>query len=583
MSSNNSPYDVVIVGAGISGALLANKLGQAGARVVIIEAGDEMYFDRETGIDQRQPLIDRFIDATAKVPNAPYPNLDYAPSPQENALHAYYTGPAYDDPGRAPATATGDAVQQHPVPAKFQSTYTRIVGGTTYHWLGTSLRYVPNTFREKTVYGIGADWPITYDELEPWYGRAEHEIGVAGDSEQDLGAPRSQPYPMPPITQSYSDRRIAARIGGLTYDGLPVLVQPTPQARNSVPFEDRPPCAGSVNCIPICPIQAKYDATVHLKRALDPRLDPRRRESSRPVELRLGAVVTRVLVEDGKVSGIEYKERVTKETDTVTGTIYILAAHAIEIPKILLCSSDRGVANSSDCVGRYLMDHDIKIGYASADEPLYPFRGPISTSGIESLRDGPFRRQRAAFRVQIDNVGTNWGTGSPFTTLNTLLGKNLIGASLRNALAWQVSRQIELDALLEPEPSWHSTVTPSKQLDDFGIPRPRLTYQVSEYTQRGAQAFEEVATMVFKRMGARDQDIVFPAGYYGAGHVMGTHRMGTDAATSVCDSYGRTHDHPNLFLTGSGLFPTVGTANPTLTIVALTLRTAALLERELGL
>jgi choline dehydrogenase-like flavoprotein len=567
--------DVVLAGAGIVGGLLANKLGQAGLRVVLLDVGDRSYFDLDPsnplGTDQRQPLLDNYYGNTSAAPNSPYPNLAYAPMPYEENLAAYYTGPAYN-----PDNPTGNT------PPQFKSSYARIVGGTTYHWLGVSLRYLPTTFREYTLYGRGADWPLSYEELAPWYHRAEIEIGVAGNSDEDLGSPRyGAKFPMPEILPSYQDRRIAARIGDMRFDGLPVRIQVTPQGRNSVPYQNRPPCSGSANCIPICPIQAKWDATIPIKRALNPALDPHNRPGSRAVEFRRGAVVTKVLVGDGEpghapVTGLVYKDGHTREEHVIRAKAYVLCAHAMETAKILLMSPWRDqmtVANSSDAVGRHLMDHNIKITTAVIDEPIYPFRGPKATSGIETLRDGPFRRHRGAFRVEIQNVSANWALNTPYSNLRDLLNANLIGRELSQQLAWDVVRTVQLDALVEPEGQWDSTIRPSKtKFDELGVPRPEIHYRIDDYTERGGDAFVDLARRIYERMGATFVNVV--PGFGGAGHVMGTLRMGHDAKTSVADRDGRSHDHPNLWLTGSGLFPTVDSANPTLTIAAVTLRQA---------
>ena len=147
-------------------------------------------------------------------------------------------------------------------PDLFASTYIKVVGGTTWHWLGTCLRLVPGDFRLRTLYGRGVDWPISYDELEPFYARAEQEIGVSGDAADDLGAPRSGGYPMPAIPQTFLDKAFAEALAGTEY-----RVRPTPQGRLSQDQADRPACCGNASCIPVCPVQAKYDATIHLDRA----------------------------------------------------------------------------------------------------------------------------------------------------------------------------------------------------------------------------------------------------------------------------------------------------------------------------
>ena len=172
----NIEADVIIVGSGISGALLAARLADAGVKVAILEAGARV---------DRAQATQRFWDAPIKVPECPYP-----PSPQANH-------PISNDP---------DYWYRQVGPDKFKSTYVKVVGGTTWHWLGTCLRLVPNDLRLSTAYGRGVDWPIAYADLEPFYGQAEHEIGVSGDSDETLGSPRSTGYPMPAIPQAFLDK-----------------------------------------------------------------------------------------------------------------------------------------------------------------------------------------------------------------------------------------------------------------------------------------------------------------------------------------------------------------------------------------
>src|SRR5690606_1596056 len=119
-----------------------------------------------------------------------------------------------------------------------------------------------NDFRLRTVYGVGENWPVSYDELEPWYHEAEVELGVAGDSHSDLGSPRKDPYPLPPLPLTYLDRQLA-----LAVEPMGLKVQLTPQARNSQTYDGRPPCCGNATCVPICPIGAKYDGAVHASKA----------------------------------------------------------------------------------------------------------------------------------------------------------------------------------------------------------------------------------------------------------------------------------------------------------------------------
>jgi choline dehydrogenase-like flavoprotein len=460
----------------------------------------------------------------------------------------------------------GYYVQEGPV--LFKSTYERRVGGTTWHWLGTVLRHLPNDFRLRSLYGVGVDWPITYDDLEPWYSVAEQELGVAGDSQADLGSPRSQAYPLPPLPLTYLDKQVA-----LAAERLGMHVFATPQARNSLPYDGRPPCCGNATCVPICPIAAKYDGSVHVQKAI--RLG---------VQVIDQAVVNFVEVnEEGWVTGVRFKRPDGSEQRAIA-QIFVLAAHAIETPKILLMSrSDalpNGIANSSDQVGRNLMDHPVQLSWALAQEPLYPYRSPLENAGIEDLRDGPSRNERAAFRMAIGEDGWSFPGTPPTTLASELIASGLRGRRLVEQMNAHVARQIRFANLIEQLPDPENRVTPAfEQVDAIGIPRPRIQYRLDDYVKRGMAAAREVSEQVFAAMGA--SLVAHGEEHEGAGHVMGTYRMGDDPKTSVVNAEQRSHDHPNLFLLGSGVFPTVGTANPTLTIAALSLWAAQTIERDL--
>lgn len=523
--------DVIIVGSGIAGALLAARLANARAKVAILEAGE--------AVDRAQ-ATQRFWDAANRVPECPYP-----PNPRANH-------PITNDP---------DYWYRQIGPDKFKSTYLKVVGGTTWHWLGTCLRFVPGDFRLGSVHGRGVDWPITYAELEPFYGKAEHEIGVAGDSSEPLGSPRSTGYPMPAIPQTFLDKAYAQALAGTRFE-----VRATPQGRNSTERGDRPACCGSGSCIPICPVQAKYDATVHV--ALAERSGAAVHAQTTATRVEIGA--------DGRVIAIRFK-RWDGSEGSASGKVFVLAANAIEIPRLLLNSrttaTPSGVANTSDQVGRNLMDHPAQLSWALAPTPVWPYRGPLSTSGIESLRDGPFRKDRAAFRIEIGNDGWSWPAGAPTTTAADLARLGLRGKALDDALRAQASRHLRLASLVEqlPDPQNRVTLDPNES-DIYGVPLPRLAYSLDAYLQAGLSAARAAHAEIFGRLGAtqiQHRDVA-----EGAGHIIGTARMGSDPKSSVVDRELRSHDHPNLFIVGAAVFPTSATANPTLTIAALSLRAA---------
>lgn len=531
--------DVVIVGAGVAGCLVAYRLAQAGAKVVVLESGP--------WVDRAQ-AVEAFRNAVAKVPEAPYPNLDYAPRPTVTSLKDGYYVQDGDD--------------------LFGSTYERRVGGSTWHWQSTAMRFLPNDFKIKTLYGVGVDWPLAYEQLEPWYMQAENELGVACDNSVDHGSPRSGSYPLPVVPQTYLDKAVAAALQSFS-----IPVPPTPQARNTAPFQNRPPCCGNNTCVPICPIGAKYDGSVHAALARD--------AGAQIVDQ---AVAYKVEVDSGgKVATVRFK-RPDNSDNEAAGKLFVIAAHAIETPKLLLNSrSDalpNGVANSSNQVGRNLMDHPTQVSLCLASDPVYPYRGPTETSGIEVKRDGEHRKQWAAFRQPIGNDGWSFGGDLPITLADKLIADGKRGQELRDDLREQSIRQVRLAGLIEQLPNPDNRVQLADQVDKLGIPRPRLTYKLDDYTKQGLAEARKMADLVFDGLGATYRTHV--GSVFGAGHILGTYRMGTDPKTSVVDVNQRSHDHPNLFLLGSGVFPTSGTANPTLTLCALALWAADVMKKDLG-
>jgi choline dehydrogenase-like flavoprotein len=351
-------------------------------------------------------------------------------------------------------------------------------------------------------------------------------------------------------------------------------VHATPQARNSTAYDDRPPCCGSSTCIPICPIQAKYDATVHVARA-----------ERAGAELLDSAVVHAVDIgPDGLVSAVRYL-RHDRTEERAAGRVFVLAAHGIETPKLLLQSRTAarpaGVANSSDQVGRHLMDHPSQLSWALAREALGAYRGPLSTAGLEAGRWAEWRADRPACRTQINNAGWEWARGAPVGVIGDLLDRGLRGAALDEAIARETTRHISLVTMTEQLPSPDNRIVPAfDQRDVLGVPRPKISYDYDAYTRLGLDHARRLHELVFSALGVTERH--HAEDVKGAGHLMGTCRMGMDARTSVVDTELRTHDHPNLFVVGSAVFPTGGASNPTLTIAALALRAVGAIQQTVA-
>lgn len=530
--------DVVIIGSGIAGALMASRLAGAGVSVIILEAGDAV---------DRGNAVQTFHQALEKVPESAYPPIPEAMHPVSNQLTQWY---------------------RQSGPELFKSTYLKVLGGTTWHWLGSCPRFLPSDFRLQSQFGRGVDWPISYDTLEPFYLQAESELGVAGDSAEPLGSPRSGPYPMPPIPPTWLDKVVARALEGSRFE-----VRSTPQARNSVFRDQRPACCGSASCIPVCPVGAKYDANVHLNRAI----------AAGATVLPRSPAVKLELSPEGRVAAVRFR-RWDQTEGAVQARVFVVACNAIETPRLLLASRTAalpaGVANGSDQVGRNLMDHPVQLSWALTSDPVYPYRGPLSTSGIENLRDGEFRKERSAVRIEIGNDGWSWPAGAPVSTAADIAGQGLRGPELAAALAKNTARHIRLASLTEqePDPGNRVSLDPDER-DAYGVPLPHIHYRLSDYVTESMAWARELHTEIFSKLQATQ--IQHAPEFFGAGHILGTTRMGADAGSSVVDPHLRSHDHPNLFVVGGGVFPTVGTANPTLTIAALSLRAAGEIQRQL--
>ncbi len=556
MSPGKNDFDVVIVGAGVAGAMLAYRLAKAGARVVMLEAGI------------RNPLRPQIAGAYAvapiKSPHSPYVQIEAdakAPSPDSAA----------------------DYEQTSTEPDKqYKSGYERRTGGSTWHWLGHTPRMLRSDFEMRSRYGGGkdfppamVDWPITYDDLEPWYCDAEREMGVAGSDEEWnnlFDSPRSKPFPMSKIWPSYSDLWIAEKINGKKFEGAEYRVRSTPSARNSSLYDGRPPCAGNSICVPVCPIGAKYDGYVHVKKAVDA-------GAALWEQCAVNAIDKDA---DGSVHTVRFLTY-GNVPQKVSGDIVVIAANAIETPKLLLIAK---LANRSGQVGCNLMDHLSKSTYGLAPEKLFPFRGPPSTSGIESFRDGAFRSKWAGFRVSLNNDGWSRKSSPQAQIIQLVTEKKLIGIDLQAELFESVTRQVRLSCSVEVAPDRNNKVELSNNTDGLKIPKPKLTFSPSDYSLRGLAHATKTLRDIFGRIGATsiiDPNDADPKAFDGAGHIMGTCRMGKDPSQSVVDSHCRSHDHRNLFIVGSSVFPTVGSPNPTLTLAALALRAAEDIGKQLGI
>lgn len=598
-------YDAVIVGSGISGSIIAKQLSKEGYHVLIVEAGP----GNDLSVAGFENYLANFYSAVSKDNNAPFLRNPNAPMARSTDIKRLQPGKPNTD---------SYLVQNGPFIT--DSSYSRVVGGTTMHWEAKTPRMLPNDFKMKTLYGQGLDWPISVEDLMPYYRKAEYEIGVSGDvkGQSRLGVKFAEGYvfPMKEIPPSYLDHSVAKDLNGtpVELDGekYHLSVETFPQGRNGIPNEeyrsfnegkDFEPvgavthhqanigerCQGNTNCTPLCPVQAKYDARRSLSQAL----------RTGRVDLLPQTVASKVHVnpETGRVTHIDYQTYIDKKSPehvsgTVRGHVFILAANAIENARLMLAS---GLNNSSDLMGRNLMDHPYLLTWGLMPKVAGTMRGTICTSGISNLRDGSFRRKQAAFAIDIHNDGWGWATGSPNTNLIDIVDNlNKYGADLRSELVSQISRQLLLANMVElpAMPGNRVTVDPA-YTDQLGNMRPVVSFSLPDYSLNGISYARALSRRIFQRVGAEDHTAYDPLdpGYVsrdgegfairGGNHLAGTHVMGSDKNNSVVDRYQRSWDHQNLFLVGPGSMPSIGTSNTTLTVAALCFMSAEMILSDL--
>lgn len=515
--------EIVVVGSGIIGSLVARKFAQAGASVVILEAGPRV---------TRGELVARFRNSTRRSDwMSPYPPSPWAPQP------------------RYQPTDNGYLVQAGPYP--YPAEYIRQFGGTTWHWAAHAWRNVPNDFKIRSLYGVGVDWPITYDDLEPFYQEAEEIMGVSGAP--NTGSPRNKPFPMEPVTEPYAMRRIRERLA----DEFEVVTNTT--ARNSRPYDGRPACVGNNSCQPICPVDAQYNGGVAAASA-----------EAAGVKIITNANVYKLEHDEkGRISTALYYDP-DKNSHRITGKTFVVAANGIESPRLLLLSaSDKypgGLANSSDMVGRNLMDHPSTSLTFDADEDLWLGRGPQSPSSINTMRDGSFRADHAPYRLDFTNISRVDGT------TKSLIAQGVYGPEFEKRLRHSAARELNVKTVLEVLPDPERRIRLSSQKDSMGIPKPEAHYSIDDYTRRGHQRGQQDFQRIADLMGGTNLQPSKDGDFANNQHICGTLSMGNDPKTSVCDQWCRTHDHENLFLASTGVLPTTGTCNSTENGLALALR-----------
>ena len=518
--------DVVIVGAGALGAHVAQECAKAGKSVILLEAGKKT---------PNWKLTENWRSAAEKNNfNVMFGNLDYAPNS--------YT------PGYIEAD----------VPISNYPATLRTVGGTARHWTAIAWRFLPEEMKMRSTFGVGRDWPIDYDELEPFYTEAEYLIGVNGVTDADQSGqqrghtypPRSKPYPLPPEAKPYFLQRFEMRAAERGYD-----VQCGPNARISQPYAGRPACIGNNLCSWNCPIDAKYSGARGVELAV-----------AAGAELRPDAIVDRIETDgSGKVTAVSYLDPTGATRTTLTAKAYVLAAHGFETPKLLLMNE---IGNSSGMVGRNLMMHPTMPTEFYADEPLFRGRGSNIHGAILQRRLEDTRGEMSAGFWQFVNMNPAIEVASGLMTDGGPLGQ-----ALDDRIRDRASRVMGINQLTEDLPETTNGIElKGNWKDSLGAPGLKLHYKLGDYVKAALpRAYSDFANFMQAMNGTFSYGPT-PDKMFFQHHIMGTVMMGDDPSNSVVDRNLRCHDHDNLYCVTTGVWPSASCVNPTLTGIAMAIR-----------
>ncbi|MDA8322004.1 MAG: GMC family oxidoreductase [Actinomycetota bacterium] len=507
--ADDDEIDLVIVGCGAGGSVLAQRLARAGWRVAALDAG---------------PFWD--------------PDADWV-SDEAGSHHLYWTDPrviAGTDPVPLGSNNSG-----------------RGVGGSMIHYAGYVPRFHPSDFATLSRDGVGADWPISYADLRPFYQQIEEELPVAGDR-WPWGDPHGYPHRPHPVG---GNGEIFLR--GAASLGIPARVGPV--AITNGRFGNRPHCIYRGFCLQGCKVNAKASPLItHIPDAL-----------AHGAEIRANAMVTRIEVDErtGRATGVRY---ITDGTERFQRAAMVaVAGYSIETPRLLLNSASRrfpgGLCNDFDQVGRYLMVQGAPQTAGRFDDEVRMYKAPPpEVSSEEFYETDPDRDYRRGFAIQ--NVSP-----LPITWAEHVAAQGHWGRSLREYMSDYVHWAC-LGALCEFLPQPENRVTLADETDQHGLPVARFSYSQCANDRKLLRAARSVMEDILRAAGA---DEVITIERYA--HLVGGARMATDQEHGVVDGRCRSFAVPNLYITDGSVLPTQGSANPALTIMAIAARAADRLIR----
>jgi len=521
-------YDVCIIGSGAAGGFMAKELTAAGADTILLEAGD------------RGRLEDLYIH-------------DWPYDLPKRGFGLFKQATLYPDDIRNDIEFRGERVAIDRI---------RTLGGRTFHWNAVTLRFSADDFRERSLHGIEQDWPITYQELAPFYDYVEREMHVFGTREGLDVLPDGNFVAESPRLRC-SEYLAQKRIARLGIKLIPVRKAVLLKSKGK-----RGGCHYCGHCMDVCDVRAIWssDVTV-IPEAM----------ATGKLTLRMNALARQIVVDkEGRVTGVSIVDRKTKKEETIHARIVVVSCATVESARLLLNSASEkypnGLANSNDLVGRFLGGH-INTGATGYLKDLAGWR-PIEADG---MTDHAYIPRFNQMRGKQDYVG-GYGMQMNYTSWRWPAHAKAVagfGHGYKQRVRDLHPAMFQIGVWGKVEHRADNRVTVNLQNPDaHGIPRPVVQFQWGENDlalfKAMRQSLDEILDACGAELVVRGSDK--PGGF--ASHEVGTCRMGTDPRTSVLNAWCQSHEIKNLFVVDGSCFTTFSEKNPTLTIAALAVRSA---------
>ncbi len=566
IKENAKQYDAIIIGSGAGGGMTARRLAENGLNIAIIEAGP--FFDptdKEMATQMRWPWESPRRGASTTRPFGDF--------------NAAFGG--WDIPGEPYTTFPG---------TDFQWFRSRMLGGRTNHWGRISLRFGPDDFKHRDKDGLGANWPITYDEVKPWYDKVDKLIGVFGTNE---GLPNDPDgFFLPPPKPRLHEMLISKHAKNVGVPFLPSRLSIVTKKVN----DERGLCFYCNQCSRSCMVKADFSSSSAL---VIPAMN-----SAGTVDLYTDSMAREVVTDStGRATGVSYISKEDRREYTINGKVVVLAAGACETARLLLNSrapgQDNGLGNGSGVVGRYL--HDSTGLNVSGFVPSLLDRQRYNEDGVGSLHvyapwwlDNKKLDFPRGYHIEVwGGMGMpSYGFGGGVLEMQRAVGKRVggYGRKMLDEVNRHYGAYVGMAMRGESVAMYdnYCEIDPSGQVDEWGIPILRFNYKWTDYEYKQAQHAQQTLRSIMSDMGAemvsaepgkeQEYGLLAPGAII---HEVGTARMGDDPKTSATDRWGKLHESPNVFISDAATFASQADKNPTWTILALAWRQGDHIVEEL--